>query len=101
MIITNTRVMHSVSNASASMKLQGEVQFSSEGIITSFNGQFYKLPATEDEEYGDFIGDFWYSENEDGTISKSVNSIPSEKSGEACDFLESTVQELHNYNKQA
>ncbi len=99
MIITNTRTIHTVINESASMKLQGEVQFNAEGAITSFNGQFYKLPNEEGVDFGEFAGDFWFAENEDGTVSKSVTSIPNGKMSECCDFLEATVSELHEFNK--
>lgn len=97
MIISNTRVTYTISNEGASMKLNGEAQFDSNGIITSFSGQFYNPSTVEDQEFGDFIGDFWYTENEDKTVSKSMNAVPQEKMATACDFLETTIQELHEY----
>lgn len=93
--ITNTRTLHTVENESAFLGLRGEVQFN-EGRIVSFNGQFKKL--NEGEGMYTHYGDFYFSENaENGTVNKSINSIPSEMHEHGCDLLEATVAELHEY----
>ena len=94
--ITKTRTLHTVENESAFLGLRGEVQFSEGGRIASFNGQFKKLE--EGEGMYTHYGDFYFSENaENGTVNKSINSIPSDLHEHGCDLLEATVAELKEY----
>jgi hypothetical protein len=92
--ISNTRILHSVENESAYLALRGEVQFIGTRIV-SFSGQFRKLGENNEMMANEYCGDFYFSENEEGsTVNKSINSIPTELHTHGCDLMEATVAEL-------
>jgi hypothetical protein len=88
MELKNKQVNYSCTNEDVTLKLQGTVSLNESKRITSFNGSFYLV------ETNAYAGEFYYSETEDGKISKSTNNIPAEYIEEACDFLVATANEI-------
>lgn len=87
MELLNKRVMYTVKNQDANLKLEGDVQIAGDTQIVTFSGTFYTL---EDN----FSGGFSYSEEGDGLISKSVNSYPSSMQDKGMNLLDATVAAL-------
>lgn len=86
MQLTNKQVTYTVSNESDAVDLNGNINLDANNRVTQFSGNFIVD--------GEFAGDFYYSETQDGKINKSMNSVPESVASAACDFLESTVAEI-------
>ena len=87
MELLNKRVMYTVKNQDANLKLEGDAQIMGDNMITTFSGSFFTL--------GDvFTGGFSYSEEGEGLINKSVNSYPASLEDKGMNLLDATVEAL-------
>lgn len=87
MELLNKRVMYTVKNQDANLKLEGDAQIMGDNMITTFSGSFFTL--------GDvFTGGFSYSEEGEGLINKSVNSYPANLEDKGMNLLDATVEAL-------
>lgn len=87
MELLNKRVMYTVKNQDANLKLEGDVQITGDNQITTFSGTFYTL---EDQ----FTGGFSYADEGDGLINKSVHSYPASLDDKGMKLLDATVVAL-------
>jgi hypothetical protein len=62
-----------------------------ESLISNFNGSFSR---TE----GGHAGNFYYSENKDGKVNKSINDVASADILTLDNFFNATISELKNLN---
>lgn len=87
MELLDKRVMYTVKNQDANLKLEGDAQIMGDNMITTFSGSFFTL--------GDvFTGGFSYSEEGEGLINKSVNSYPANLEDKGMNLLDATVEAL-------
>lgn len=86
MQLTNKQVTYTVSNELDTLSMNGNIHLDAENRVTQFTGNFMVD--------GEFAGDFYYSETQDGKINKSMNSVPENVASAACDFLATTVSEI-------
>lgn len=87
MELLNKRVMHTVKNQDANLKLEGDAQIMGDNMITTFSGSFFTLEDV-------FTGGFSYSEEGEGLINKSVNSYPANLEDKGMNLLDATVEAL-------
>lgn len=87
MELLNKRVMYTVKNQDANLKLEGDAQIMGDNMITTFSGTFFTLEDV-------FTGGFSYSEEGEGLINKSVNSYPANLEGKGMNLLDATVEAL-------
>lgn len=87
MELLNKRVMYTVKNQDANLKLEGDAQIMGDNMITTFSGSFSTLEDV-------FTGGFSYSEEGEGLINKSVNSYPANLEDRGMSLLDATVEAL-------
>nr|DAW05410.1 MAG TPA: hypothetical protein [Caudoviricetes sp.] len=87
MELLNKRVMYTVKNQDANLKLEGDAQIMGDNMITTFSGSFFTLEDV-------FTGGFSYSEEGEGLINKSVNSYPANLEDKGMNLLDATVKAL-------
>lgn len=87
MELLNKRVMYTVKNQDANLKLEGDAQIVGDNQIITFSGTFYTL---EDQ----FTGGFSYADEGDGLINKSVHSYPASLEDKGMKLLDATVVAL-------
>lgn len=87
MELLDKRVIYLVKNQDSNLKIEGEVQLDASNRVISFSGSFYKLD-------GETVGSFYYSEDEQGLISKSVGSYPPSLDNQGISLLDATVEAL-------
>lgn len=87
MELLNKRVMYTVKNQDAHLKLEGDAQIMGDNMITTFSGSFFTLEDV-------FTGGFSYSEEGEGLINKSVNSYPANLEDKGMNLLDATVEAL-------
>ena len=87
MELTNKRITYSVKNEDSNFKLEGEVSINENNVITFFSGTFQTLESN-------YAGNFNYSEDGNGLINKSVNSIPQDGEDNAISLLDKTIDEI-------
>lgn len=87
MELLNKRVMYTVKNQDANLKLEGDVQIMGDNMITTFSGSLFTLEDV-------FTGGFSYSEEGEGLINKSVNSYPANLEDKGMNLLDATVEAL-------
>lgn len=86
MELTNKRESYSVTNASVTIKLNGEVTISDNDTISSFSGNFQSLE-------GNGLGGFNYRESND-TVDKHIFSVSTAYKGDAETLLDVTIGEI-------
>ena len=87
MELLNKRVMYTVKNQDANLKLEGDAQIMGDNMITTFSGSFFTLEDV-------FTGGFSYSEEGEGLINKSINSYPANLEDKGMNLLDATVKAL-------
>lgn len=85
MELFNKRTLFNVENQDSNLKLNGEIQMSESGMVTSFYGTLYTL---EDEHSGSFS----LSEHEDGTIDMSINGYNISQGDKGYSLIKTTVE---------
>lgn len=85
-------INYSVTNETEGFKLKGTITIIDETQrIANFNGSF-----TDAEDH--YMGNFYYSENQDGKATKSVSDTPTENALTLDNFFDATISELKNQN---
>lgn len=86
--LTNKQISYVIANESGTFKLTGQVAIKEEdSIISSFSGSFFK---NEDE----YCGNFYYSENAEGKVNKSINDVSTDNFTTLDNFLDNSIAEL-------
>lgn len=90
--LTGKTTNYQVSNESATVKLSGQLTLSdNEDRIVSFNGSFNTIENV-------YIGNFYYSENENGRVSKNVSDVDITKLSDVESLLDETIVEIKQIN---
>lgn len=87
MELTNKQVNYNCTNSNETLKLNGAVYLNETNTITQFSGSF----STPEGEY---CGDFYYNETEDGKVNRSTNNIQAGLVDAAGDLILETVAEI-------
>lgn len=88
--LTNKQTSYSVENEGQVVNVTGSVTATEAGRIVSFNGSF----VTQE---GNYVGNFYYNENENGKSSRSVNDVDTDKYEDADELLDLTIKELKQH----
>ena len=91
MEITNKRYQFTVTNTVNDLTVRGEVTMNEDKTINSFNGN-----VRDNEQH---VGDFYYSENLDGKINKSINNVSSANISAMEALIAETVNQIKNDNE--
>lgn len=90
--LTGKTTNYQVSNENATVKLSGQLTLSdNEDRIVSFNGSFN---TTEDG----YIGNFYYSENENGRVNKNISDVDGTKLSSVESLFNETITEIKQIN---
>lgn len=89
MELFNKRTLFNVKNQDSNLKLDGEIQMSESGIVTSFHGTLYTL---EDE----YSGSFSLNEREGDIMDISINGYSISQGDKGYSLIEATVEAVKN-----
>lgn len=85
--LTNKQTNYAIENVGETLKVTGTVSLAENGRIISFSGNFDTLD-------GNYLGNFYYNENESGKSNKSISDIDTDKYEDADELLDNTIKEL-------
>ena len=85
--ITNKETTYIIKNKNETIEVEGEATIRDNNLISSFNGNFIV-------EGNNYIGNFYYNENEDGTINNHINITDNTIYKDVYDFLKLTIEVL-------
>ena len=85
--LTNKQTNYTIENVGETLKITGTVAVAEDKRIISFNGNFSTLE-------GNYVGNFYYNENENGKSNRSVNDTDTDKYEDADELLDNTIKEL-------
>lgn len=85
--LTNKQTNYAVENEGQTLKVTGQVSFTEDKRIISFNGSILTLE-------GNYVGNFYYNEGENGKSNRSLSDTDTDKYQDADALLDSTIVEL-------
>ena len=85
--LTNKQTNYAIENIGETLKITGTVAVAEDKRIISFNGNFNTLE-------GNYVGNFYYNENENGKSNRSINDTDTDKYEDADELLDNTIKEL-------
>jgi len=88
--LTNKQTNYSIENEGQTLKITGSISVAENGRIISFNGNF----VTPESNY---VGNFYYNENENGKSNRSVSDVDTDKYEDADELFDLTIKELKQH----